>query len=482
MSKRKANPTLPRKRRKKDKSELELEAALFATSATPSHPEVKDPSEIKDVPEDDWASLPNKMKEAKPAWVDEHDEEVKVDISAHTRLRKLRDTETESEITGTELTARLRRQFKKINQTNDLDWAKLPTQDDTKDGLESVVRTTRGLLAREGDDSNPIGLPPKEIKVVRAKDANMTERSQGVVRSVRFHPNGQVIMTAGLDKTLRLFNIDGLRNPKLLSVTLDGFPIYSSDFTADGRQVVCTSRRHHFYSIDVETGKVSRVPGIKGRRDKSFEVMAMARGPNNPYFAVIGNSGNILILDQKTKQYIFQLKANAPIANCSFSSDGYTLHTICEDGEIYRWDLRSRRCIGRHQDHASHRGTSIACSLDGSYYACGSSSGVANLYDYKSGQSSKVEPVKAFMNLTTPLDQLAFNSTGEILAMASSRAKDAFRLAHISSRSVFSNWPTIRTPLNYVTALEFSPNSGYLAVGNAKGRVLLYRLTYYSSA
>eukprot|EP00954_Amorphochlora_amoebiformis_P010513 821574-Amorphochlora_amoeboformis.AAC.1 len=94
------------------KSELELEAALFATSATPSHPEVKDPSgnrqelsshlaliysrtfsEIKDVPEDDWASLPNKMKEAKPAWVDEHDEEVKVDISAHTRLRKLRDTE-----------------------------------------------------------------------------------------------------------------------------------------------------------------------------------------------------------------------------------------------------------------------------------------------------------------------------------------------------------------------------------------------------
>ena len=36
-----------------------------------------------------------------------------------------------------------------------------------------------------------------------------------------------------------------------------------------------------------------------------------------------------------------------------------------------------------------------------------------------------------------------------------------------------------QTPLSYVFSLDFSPNSGYLAVGNDKGKVLLYRLRHY---
>ena len=48
------------------------------------------------------------------------------------------------------------------------------------------------------------------------------------------------------------------------------------------------------------------------------------------------------------------------------------------------------------------------------------------------------------------------------------------------SCTVFSNWPTSKTPLSYVFSLDFSPSGGYLAVGNDKGKVLLYRLKHYS--
>ena len=41
--------------------------------------------------------------------------------------------------------------------------------------------------------------------------------------------------------------------------------------------------------------------------------------------------------------------------------------------------------------------------------------------------------------------------------------------------TVFSNWPTHSTPLSYVTALNISPQSHYIAIGNDKGKVLLYR-------
>lgn len=56
------------------------------------------------------------------------------------------------------------------------------------------------------------------------------------------------------------------------------------------------------------------------------------------------------------------------------------------------------------------------------------------------------------------------------------------RVVHVPTMTVFSNWPTSKSPLHYVHDAAFSPNSGYLAIGNARGRVLLYRLHHYSRA
>ena len=65
--------------------------------------------------------------------------------------------------------------------------------------------------------------------------------------------------------------------------------------------------------------------------------------------------------------------------------------------------------------------------------------------------------------------------------MASKMKRNALRLIHLPSMTVFQNWPTAQTPLHYVHSLAFSPGGGMLAVGNARGRVLLYRLHHYSS-
>ena len=37
------------------------------------------------------------------------------------------------------------------------------------------------------------------------RDANIAEPSKAVVQSIEFHPQGQVLMTAGMDKRLRFF-------------------------------------------------------------------------------------------------------------------------------------------------------------------------------------------------------------------------------------------------------------------------------------
>jgi U3 small nucleolar RNA-associated protein 18 len=155
--------------------------------------------------------------------------------------------------------------------------------------------------------------------------------------------------------------------------------------------------------------------------------------------------------------------------------------------------------------------TALALSADSSYLATGGSSGVVNVYRRPAGLLSPVNfddadvasagatsspaaaggfrvqpvtpaPLKAIMNLTTSIDSLSFSHDSQMLLMGSRLKKDSLRIVHLPSLTVFANWPTSRSPLQYVHSAAFSPHSGFLGIGNAKGRALLYRLHHYPEA
>jgi U3 small nucleolar RNA-associated protein 18 len=129
--------------------------------------------------------------------------------------------------------------------------------------------------------------------------------------------------------------------------------------------------------------------------------------------------------------------------------------------------------------------SSLAASS--SNLAVGSESGVVNLYSEHQHQfegsvlgSSRIKsPLKSIMNLHTSSDFVRFNSDGQILAMSSQRETQGLKLLHVPSKTVFANWPTSKTPLGYVWSTDFSPHSRFLAVGNDKGKCLLYKLKHY---
>jgi len=56
------------------------------------------------------------------------------------------------------------------------------------------------------------------------------------VNSVKFHPNGEVLLTAGLDKMLRLFQVGGIENTKLAGICFQDLPIMDAAFTPDGKR------------------------------------------------------------------------------------------------------------------------------------------------------------------------------------------------------------------------------------------------------
>lgn len=140
------------------------------------------------------------------------------------------------------------------------------------------------------------------------------------------------------------------------------------------------------------------------------------------------------------------------------------------------------RCVDKYQNQDGSITSYISSSSK--FLAVGAESGVVNIYkgargDALSNRFEPRNPVKSIMNLQTSCDYMKFNPDGQILAMSTRREKDTMKLLHVPTQTVFSNWPTTKTPLSYVWSLDFSPSSKYMAVGNDKGKCLLYKLLHY---
>jgi len=149
---------------------------------------------------------------------------------------------------------------------------------------------------------------------------------------------------------------------------------------------------------------------------------------------------------------------------------------------MYIWDLNTRTCINRATDDGSLSCTSLAVSPSGQFVVTGSAQGVVNLYDMKTVlKDQSPAPLKIWMNLVTSVTSLKFNLTSEILTAASVDKYNAFRMMHLPSFTVFSNFPTLQTNIGMSQTINFSPGSGYLSISNRTGSALLYRLKHYGN-
>ena len=154
-----------------------------------------------------------------------------------------------------------------------------------------------------------------------------------------------------------------------------------------------------------------------------------------------------------------EFKMNGTARSLCFSPDSRHLVGSGGDAEVYMWDLRAGHTTSSIVRKFANEGGLPTCALatDGTNLACASEAGVVNLYSLGLGgfpgpptSTSPPKPWKALLNLTTPVETLTFSHDGSMLAMASRWTKNAARVVHVKSGTVFSNWPTSKSPLNYV--------------------------------
>eukprot|EP01083_Nonionella_stella_P298258 1012554_1 len=227
-----------------------------------------------------------------------------------------------------------------------------------------------------------------------------------------------------------------------------------------------------FYIYDMISGKIDKVPRIQGRKEKSLEKFTTS--PDGSLIAFIGNDGYIILVEAKSKMWVADFKMNGSARAVSFSPCGDFIISSGSDGDVYRWDIRSKKCVDKFQNQDGTITSFV--SATSRFTAVGAESGVVNLYNDRAPAFKQRTPVKSIMNLQTSIDHMKFNPTGDILAMSSQREKDSLKLLHVPTQTIFSNWPTSKTPLGYVWSIDFSPKSKFMAIGNDKGKCMLYKL------
>uniref|UniRef100_A0A3P9P980 U3 small nucleolar RNA-associated protein 18 homolog n=1 Tax=Poecilia reticulata TaxID=8081 RepID=A0A3P9P980_POERE len=424
------------------------------------------------------------LQPRKAAWVDEDDElEEEVDMK-HRYRRNLMKGDAESVLSKQRLQQRMKEQFQK-SMGGTPSWAQSSDQKKKKalDEEEEEEEEEDDLLRRTGNFvASSESLPCGVLRMKKCLHANSARPSADRLTSVQFHPSAQVVMTAGLDQSVSLFQVDGKTNPKIQSVHLERFPVHQARFSRDGRTVIATSLRNKmFYLYDMMEGRVAPVRSVRGLGLSEARVKDFSVCPDGGALLLTGTNGYLHMLTLKTNEIVRSMKINGDVSGVAFCPDGSKAFVTSEEGEVFVWDVRSGRCLSRFMDDGCVKGTAIAASPDGRYLACGSQAGVVNVYSQEAClNSTNPKPLRAVMNLLTSATSLTFNPTSEILAVASRVEDEAVRLVHLPSLTVFSNFPVAsRKVAHRVSCLDFSPHSGFFSLANNKGHAPLFRLLHY---
>ncbi|KAI9736828.1 MAG: hypothetical protein M1818_005879 [Claussenomyces sp. TS43310] len=456
-----------------------------------------------------------------PAWEDSDDDRLMVSLAGNPRLRKLRVTEAEDMVSGREYIKRLQRQFQRLNPSPEWASSERPAKrrrrssassdssvssqdmdvDEEDVSTQPLARILQNAdsLKRTSGSSKRNKLRAEVLDIQRTRDIPMTQPS--AIGSLSFHPQYPVLLSSGLASTLYLHHIapDSIPtpNPLLTSVHIKSTPLHTSAFLPpNGDKIFFSGRRKYFHTWDLESGNIQKITRVYGHKEEQKSMERFKLSPCGRYMGLVSSArkggGIVNVLDANTSQWIAaaRIEGRDGIADFAWWSNGEGLTIAGKGGEVGEWSVQTGKFVSLWNDEGAVGLTVLTLGgktgrqeLGGDrWVVIGSSSGVVNIYDRRPWTENGInvpqrpEPTRRLMQLTTPTSCLEISSDGQLLVMASRWKRDALRLVHLPSCTVYRNWPTSQTPLGRITAVAFSSGSDKLAVANEQGKIRLWEI------
>jgi WD40 repeat protein len=292
----------------------------------------------------------------------------------------------------------------------------------------------------------------------------------GEVTDIAMSPNGETVVTAGDDGTLRLWNPENGSVDKSAPdlVLRSARPAVTVAFNKDGKRLAAGGA-DSITLWDVTTGVESAT--LKCR---SGDLARLAFSPDGMRLASAGKDWPILLWDLASQRVTAALNGHTGSVNAiAFSGDGKQMISGSDDGTVRLWDPIAAREQGTLTGHAAAV-LSVALSPDGKLAASGSADHSVRLWDIV-----QKRPLATLAGHQAAVAAIAFSPDGRFLASAESLPSDGSTSADGKHRPI-RLWQLPKgepahefgAPGASVRDVVFSPDGKTLATSDREGITL----------
>jgi WD40 repeat protein len=218
---------------------------------------------------------------------------------------------------------------------------------------EELEALLEGLRAKRQFDQIPPEFQDREVRdrvtaalqaaVYWVKERNRLQSHTQAAISVCVSPQGNLIATAGRDKTIKLWRSDGTLVRTVWAAHQDW--IYNIRFSPDGQRLATVSRD--------QTAKLWRLNGtlLKTLVGHRSEVYGVGFSPDGQTIATTGKDKTVRLWRQDGTPLQVLVGHQEEVYSVNFSPDGQTLVTGGQDQTVKLWTIATAtaRDLGRHR-------------------------------------------------------------------------------------------------------------------------------------
>ena len=334
--------------------------------------------------------------------------------------------------------------------------------------LESTVKAT--LRGHQGA-ANSASFSPDGQRVVSAGDDGTvrvwelgTGREQVVLQSndapvyaASFSPDGQRVVSAGDDGTVRVWELGTGREEVVLQS--NDAPVYAASFSPDGQRVVSAGDDGTVRVWELGTGREQVT--LEGH---TAAVWGLGLSPDSRYVASGSDDGSVRLWDLMGNDSLVFTGHSGPVQAVAFSPDAQRVVSTGEDATVRVWDLEG----GEPVILEGHVGltNSVAFSADGGRVVSAGGDGSVRIWEWAGAGHPVVlrghSGVVAHAELSPDGATVASaGADGTVRLWRSSRPGERF---------------VLRGHTDAVTGAEFRPDGRSVVTGSVDGSVRIWDL------